>query len=58
MNADADILVLSCMILALNTSGDDGPGQNAFTNDFGDHACTKVFHRHRRLEPLRSLHTC
>ncbi len=36
MNADADLLVLSCMILALNTSDDDGSEQNTFTYDFGN----------------------
>jgi uncharacterized protein YxjI len=36
MNADADLVVISCMILALNTSDDDGSEQNAFTYDFGN----------------------
>jgi uncharacterized protein YxjI len=35
MNADADLVVISCMILALNTS-DDSSDHNTFTYDFGN----------------------
>lgn len=36
MNADADLLVVSCMLLALNTSEDDSSNQNTYTYDFGN----------------------
>jgi uncharacterized protein YxjI len=36
MNGNADLLVISCMLLALNTSDDDTSDQNSFTYDFGN----------------------
>lgn len=37
MNADADLIVISCMILALNTEDDSNDdNQNTFTYDFGN----------------------
>jgi len=36
MNADADLIILSCMILALNTESSSDDGQNSVTYEFGN----------------------